>query len=104
MSLPITSFPSSALPHQVQLTSKGFVEKRRKGPPVDLSKCALLEMVQYVCNPPDEGVPEVAGQITIRPVVRLFRRCANGLTVETTAWDRRDQGKAESGTKADVKK
>lgn len=101
-------FPVSALPDRTNLTSKNFgPEKRRKGPPVELAECALLEMVQYSCNPPDEEVPP-RGLIRCKPLVRLFRRfvlsflflaevmlwvgrlmsrCAGGLMVETTTWE-----------------
>lgn len=71
---PLTKiFPASSLPQHVQTDNKGFKQKRRKGDAVDLRACALLEIVQFSCNPPDEGVPE-QGVIKCMPVVRLFRR------------------------------
>jgi hypothetical protein len=35
-----------------------------------------LEMVQYSCNPPQEGIPQ-PGVVVCKPVVRLFRRFVN---------------------------
>lgn len=101
-------FSASSLPEHVNTIRRNFhEEKRRKGDPVELSNCPLFEMVQYSCNPPQEGIPQ-PGVIVCKPVVRLFRRytplpllqdtrrgwvliwmldrCA-GLTVETTAWE-----------------
>lgn len=67
-------FPTPSLPERVQiLQTTTYKEKRRKGGPIDLEKCALLEMLQYSCNPPAEGVPE-PGVVRCKPVVRLFRR------------------------------
>ncbi|ODH34499.1 hypothetical protein ACO22_03098 [Paracoccidioides brasiliensis] len=79
-------FPTSALPTALLTTSKKYRETPRK-PPVDLLQCPLMEMVQYSCNPPNKEVP-APGIIECESVVRLFRRCANGLTVETTTWER----------------
>ncbi|PYH76194.1 hypothetical protein BO82DRAFT_359379 [Aspergillus uvarum CBS 121591] len=79
-------FHAETLPEHVNISTKNFQEKRRKGGPVDLEKCQLLEMVQFSCNPPQGGIPK-PGVIVCQPVVRLFRRCAGGLTVETTAWE-----------------
>lgn len=100
-------FSAATLPDHVNTVRRNFhEEKRRKGDPIELSNCPLLEMVQYSCNPPQEGIPQ-PGVIVCKPVVRLFRkyvfpsisllgyedvvliagsRCA-GLTVETTAWE-----------------
>lgn len=79
-------FSAEALPDHVSIVRKNFQERRRKGGPVELEKCKLLEMVQYSCNPPQDGIP-APGVVVCKPVVRLFRRCANGLTIETTAWE-----------------
>ncbi|OGM45266.1 hypothetical protein ABOM_006434 [Aspergillus bombycis] len=79
-------FSAEALPDHVSIVRKNFQERRRKGGPVELEKCKLMEMVQYSCNPPQDGIP-TPGVVVCKPVVRLFRRCANGLTVETTAWE-----------------
>ncbi|RJE17675.1 Mitochondrial export protein Som1 [Aspergillus sclerotialis] len=82
----IQTHPASDLPHQVNIVNKNFQEKRRKGPAVDLKECPLYEMTQYSCNPPDNGVPQ-PGVVTCKPLVKLFRRCAGGMTVETTSWE-----------------
>ena len=66
-------FPASELTERVQVVQSGFKEKRRKGPPVELNKCVLLEMVQYSCNPPSEGI-QSPGVVKCKPLVRLFRR------------------------------
>ncbi|RMJ23034.1 Mitochondrial export protein Som1 [Aspergillus sp. HF37] len=82
----VPKFPVESLPDHVNIVShSNFQEKRRK-PPVDLKQCSLHEMTQYSCNPPDEGIPQ-PGVIVCKPLVRLFRRCAGGLTVETTSWE-----------------
>ncbi|SMQ45513.1 unnamed protein product [Zymoseptoria tritici ST99CH_3D7] len=62
--------------------------KTRKPPVSDLKKCDLKELVQYNCelNGPKE---DKRSKIVCDPVLRLFRQCANGLTVETTAWEGR---------------
>lgn len=68
-----------------------------------------MELVQYSCNPPEEGIL-APGVVKCKPIVRLFRRfdflscfwggckrdvnlfllvrCAGGLTVETTGWEK----------------
>jgi hypothetical protein len=57
----------------VNIVTKNFQEKRRKGETIELEKCKLLEMMQYSCNPPEDGVPP-PGVVICKPVVRLFRR------------------------------
>ncbi|THC92297.1 hypothetical protein EYZ11_008247 [Aspergillus tanneri] len=94
-------FSAESLPGHVSIIRKNFQERRRKGGPVELEKCKLMEMVQYSCNPPQDGIPK-PGVVTCKPVVRLFRRCANGLTVETTAWEPIRQAEEEAKRKAAV--
>ncbi|KAK2759939.1 hypothetical protein FQN54_002675 [Arachnomyces sp. PD_36] len=91
-------WPASELPDRVQVVRSGFKDKRRKDP-IDLEKCKLMEMVQYSCNPPTEPPPG-PGVVHCKPIVRLFRRCAQGVTVETTAWEglRGDTTTKEKGT------
>ncbi|KAJ5299995.1 hypothetical protein N7476_011552 [Penicillium atrosanguineum] len=83
-------FSAETLHDHVNITQRNFQDKRRKGPEINLKECALLEMMQYSCNPPSGEIPQ-PGVITCKPVVRLFRRCAGGLTVETTSWERLGQ-------------
>lgn len=66
-------FPADSLPDHVHIVRRNFQDKRRKGPPIDLKECPLLEMVQYSCNPPQDGIPK-PGVVVCKPVVRLFRR------------------------------
>ncbi|KAL3496732.1 hypothetical protein BJX62DRAFT_231936 [Aspergillus germanicus] len=89
-------FSAGALPDHVNIVTKNFQEeKRRKGGAIELEKCKLLEMVQYSCNPPQDGIPQ-PGVVVCKPVVRLFRRCAGGLTVETTSWEPIRQAKEDA--------
>ncbi|KAJ5234091.1 uncharacterized protein N7469_005857 [Penicillium citrinum] len=82
----VPCFSADTLPDHVNTIKRNFQDKRRKGPEVKLKECQLLEMLQYSCNPPQEEIPK-PGVIVCKPVVRLFRRCAGGLTVETTSWE-----------------
>lgn len=66
-------FPTEALPERVNVVYRGWKEKRRKGPQIDLDKCELREMLQYSCNPPQDGIPS-PGVVVCKPVLRLFRR------------------------------
>ncbi|KAF2812391.1 uncharacterized protein BDZ99DRAFT_461103 [Mytilinidion resinicola] len=84
MAPPIEIFSSNDLAEKVQYTASG---KRRK-PDVDLRACKLLEMVQYHCtHKGDYKKDPRAVYVECSPLVRSFRRCADGLTVETTAWE-----------------
>lgn len=75
-------FSASTLPDHVNTVRRNFhEEKRRKGDPVELSNCPLFEMVQYSCNPPQEGIPQ-PGVIVCQPVVRLFRKYVFSLFYE----------------------
>ncbi|KAJ5707483.1 hypothetical protein N7488_007284 [Penicillium malachiteum] len=79
-------FAADTLPDHINIVRRNFIEKKRKGEQVDLKECALMEMVQYSCNPPQEEIPK-PGVVVCKPIVRLFRKCAGGLTVETTSWE-----------------
>ncbi|UPX12911.1 uncharacterized protein EKO05_0003444 [Ascochyta rabiei] len=72
----------STLESQINVLPNG---KPRK-PPVQLRDCALKELVQYKCN---IEVSETTRRpdVICEPVVRLLRQCANGMSVETTAWE-----------------
>ncbi|WPH01248.1 Hypothetical protein R9X50_00408500 [Acrodontium crateriforme] len=76
------TFDVSRLDQQVQIQTNG---KKRKNP-VDLKECALKELIQYDCQlaGPKE---DPRSRVTCKPVLRLFRQCADGLTVETTSWE-----------------
>ncbi|KAI4223453.1 MAG: hypothetical protein L6R36_005419 [Xanthoria steineri] len=84
MAPPIETFPASQLPYRIQAAANG---KRRKGKEINLNECELMEMVQHSCWL--EGVKQ---DLTVcKPIVKLFRRCAGGLVVETTAWEEGNQ-------------
>lgn len=70
MAPPVETFPASELAWRVNTLPNG---KRRKGGDIDLSKCELLELVQYACHL-KQG--ERLGQDVIQcaPVVKLFRK------------------------------
>jgi len=78
----VEAFPPSRLQQHVQYKYNGKAQK----PPVDLQKCKLKELIQYECelsgprNDPNS-------KVVCEPVLRLFRQCADGLTVETTSWE-----------------
>ncbi|KAG8624941.1 hypothetical protein KVT40_006692 [Elsinoe batatas] len=77
---PVEAFPAWQLPARVQYTPDG---KKRKGT-VDLRECKLKEMVQYACDLKGPR-SNPRSMVVCEPIVRLFRQCAHGLTVETTA-------------------
>ncbi|EFW17278.1 hypothetical protein D8B26_000019 [Coccidioides posadasii str. Silveira] len=85
MAPPVTPFPAASLPIHIHTTTHGFKPKARKGPPTDLLSCPLFAMQQFSCNPPRKGVPEAPGVVRCESIVRIFRRCANGVSAETTA-------------------
>ncbi|KAI5853216.1 hypothetical protein DFP73DRAFT_535590 [Morchella snyderi] len=84
--IPITTFPASALTQHINTNVR---TGRRRKQPIDLSKCELLEMVQWDCRVEN-------GQNLCWPIERLFRRCKNPATgkrvmievtaVETLPW------------------
>lgn len=79
-------FSAATLPDHVNTIRRNFYEeKRRKGDPVELSNCPLFEMVQYSCNPPQDGIPQ-PGVIVCKPVVRLFRRYSPSLGLQHGVW------------------
>lgn len=104
MAPPVEAFPPQELEARVQYDARG---RRKKGGPIELEQCKLLEMVQYACEVENKNDPR--GRVMCKPLVRLFRRwvetrlqevclctqrliklffrCANGLTVETTSWE-----------------
>lgn len=70
MAPPIEAFPASELAWRVHTLPNG---KRRKGEDIDLSKCELLELVQYSCHP-KKGYSLCQAVIQCQPVVKLFRK------------------------------
>ncbi|RPB13407.1 hypothetical protein P167DRAFT_535105 [Morchella conica CCBAS932] len=84
--IPITTFPASKLTEHINTDVR---TGRRRKQPFDLSKCELLEMVQWDCRVEDE-------KNKCWPIERLFRRCKNPATgknvmievtaVETPPW------------------
>ncbi|TID16972.1 hypothetical protein E2P81_ATG09531 [Venturia nashicola] len=68
--------------------SKSLPRTKTIDKPVDLKKCKLYELTQYNCPVPLEARRgEKPTEILCTPFVRFFRKCAGGLTVETTEWD-----------------
>ncbi|TIA32829.1 hypothetical protein D6C78_07978, partial [Aureobasidium pullulans] len=51
-----------------------------------LNKCKLQELVQFDCEVKGHKKHK-NGIVVCAPIVRVFRRCKDGLTVETTAWE-----------------
>ncbi|KAF1948971.1 hypothetical protein CC80DRAFT_497820 [Byssothecium circinans] len=83
MAPPLPLIPPSALEAELNTLPSG----KPRRPPLVLTDCALKELVQYKCNidkPVTRGARPV---IYCEPVVRLIRQCANGVHVETTAWE-----------------
>ena len=70
MAPPVETFPASELAYRVNILPNG---KRRKGGDIDLSKCELLEFVQYSCGLRGNQKSRQA-VIQCEPVVKLFRR------------------------------
>jgi inner membrane protease subunit SOM1 len=66
---PTISFPASEITAHVNTTAKGKLRK----PPVDLEKCALMEMTQYKCDV-EGGENRKTAKTVCRPILRLFRR------------------------------
>ncbi|KAK4897131.1 hypothetical protein LTR27_005024 [Elasticomyces elasticus] len=78
----VETFHPARLQQHIQYQADGKVRK----PPVDLKQCALKELIQYECDlrgPLDDP----KSKVVCDPVLKLFRKCANGLTVETTSWE-----------------
>ena len=70
MGPPIEAFPTSELATRVNVLPNG---RRRKGGDVEISRCELLELVQYSCHL--KGSPtSPQSVIQCEPVVKSFRR------------------------------
>ena len=70
MAPPIEAFPASEIHHRINVLPNG---KRRKGGDIDLSRCELLELVQYSCHLQGDRKSRDA-VIRCEPVVKLFRK------------------------------
>ncbi|KAF1934719.1 hypothetical protein EJ02DRAFT_439693 [Clathrospora elynae] len=80
---PTCTLPLSALESSINTLPNG----KPLSPPIKLSECALKELVQYKCNVQKAQKKGMRPSVVCEPVVRLLRRCENGLSVETTAWE-----------------
>ena len=66
----VETFSVSELAYRINTLPNG---KRRKGGDIDLSKCELLELVQYSCGLKG-GRKSRQAVIRCEPVVKLFRK------------------------------
>ncbi|KAM3425079.1 hypothetical protein BST61_g7046 [Cercospora zeina] len=90
----VEAFHASELESRLNTLPSG---KARKSPIKDLKKdCELKELLQYNCEPEEDEKGKK--RVVCRPVLRLFRQCANGVTVETTAWEGRYDRTSEKVT------
>ena len=64
----IEEFLPAQLEQRLQYTMNGKLRKS----PVELEKCKLMEMVQYMCEVSNRNDPHAV--VVCQPVVRLFRR------------------------------
>ncbi|PUU83216.1 hypothetical protein B9Z19DRAFT_1073274 [Tuber borchii] len=67
--------------HLEKIRPEELEEKVRKEEGIDLKGCVLKEMIQWDCR-------VVGEEIKCFAVERLFRRCANGRTIEVTGLER----------------
>lgn len=90
----VETFHASELQSRINTLPTG---KARKPPVKDLKKdCTLKELMQYNCDL-DGPKEDPKSKVVCKGVLRLFRQCANGLTVETTSWDDRFDGSTAAG-------
>ncbi|KAF7186036.1 hypothetical protein HII31_12637 [Pseudocercospora fuligena] len=84
----IEAFHASGLTDKINTLPSG---NARKPQIKDLKNCELKELIQYNCelNGPRN---DPRSKVVCEPVLRLFRQCANGATIETTAWEDRYDG------------
>ncbi|KNG48432.1 hypothetical protein DDE82_002120 [Stemphylium lycopersici] len=83
MAPPVSALPVSDLETQINALPSG----KPRNPPLELSDCALKELVQYKCNIQKAAKRGSTPEVVCEPVVRMLRRCQGGLSVETTAWE-----------------
>jgi hypothetical protein len=68
MAPPIEEFLPAQLEQRIQYAMNGKLRRS----PVELEKCKLMEMVQYMCEVSNRNDPNAV--VVCQPVVRLFRR------------------------------
>ncbi|KAK5133773.1 hypothetical protein LTR08_007423 [Meristemomyces frigidus] len=73
-------------PARLQQHVQSLPDGKARKPPVDLKQCQLKELVQYECDLDGPG-DDRKSRVICKPILRLFRQCAGGLTVETTSWE-----------------
>ncbi|KAL9532988.1 hypothetical protein SMMN14_03758 [Sphaerulina musiva] len=89
----LEAFHASELQSRINTLPTG---KAHKSPVKDLKECTLKELLQYNCDL-DGPKDDPKSKVVCKPVLRLFRQCANGLTVETTSWEDRFDGSTADG-------
>lgn len=67
---PTTTYPLAALESQVNTLPNG----KQRRPPINLSECALKELVQYKCNVHKANSIGSPPAVVCEPVVRLLRK------------------------------
>ncbi|KAL1797537.1 hypothetical protein ACET3X_004143 [Alternaria dauci] len=85
MAPPVSTIPVSELEASINTLPSG----KPRNPKVELSDCALKELVQYKCNVVLSKNKAAAANVLCEPFVHLLRKCLGGLHVETTAWEGR---------------
>ncbi|KAH7382184.1 mitochondrial export protein Som1 [Pyrenochaeta sp. MPI-SDFR-AT-0127] len=80
---PTRTVPLPGLESEINTHSNG----KPRYPPIKLNDCTLKELVQYKCNVQSTKGKGKQPTVICEPVVRLLRRCGDGLNVETTAWE-----------------
>ncbi|EME82957.1 uncharacterized protein MYCFIDRAFT_35795 [Pseudocercospora fijiensis CIRAD86] len=84
----VEAFHASELTDKINALPSG---KRRKPQIKNLQDCELKELIQYNCELSGPR-NDPKSKVVCEPVFRLFRQCANGATIETTAWEDRYDG------------
>jgi hypothetical protein len=70
MAPPISTISVSELETSINALPSG----KRRNPPVNLSDCALKELVQYKCNLGSQKKKDAAQSVICEPLVHLLRR------------------------------
>ncbi|KAI4727925.1 hypothetical protein E4T49_04282 [Aureobasidium sp. EXF-10728] len=80
----ITPFHPASLETAIKSLPTG--KTRKPSNQQKLQQCKLMEIVQFNCNVVQHKKHK-SGMVVCEPIQRVFRRCKDGLTVETTAWE-----------------